>query len=562
MTPEPQAPRTNLVVAGLLLAVGLLYASGLRYQLVYDDAMLVGASRLQGALGDLPGILSWDLWASTTQAESAASGYYRPLFLLSLWVDRLLPADLWLLSHRVQGLAWHLGVTALLVGMARSRGASLPAACLAAAMFALHPAQVASVQFIAARNDIMAAALVLVALQVARGASAWRRGALVVLTFGAVLSKESALLAPALLGVGALVEPGIGRARRALEAAACGALGVGLALALRTTVGVGYPPGASVSAMLGAVGPALAQWASVLVAPVGLTPGVNMTWPEPVGTGAVAGAVVLLGLVAAGAGRVGLGFLGGAGLLLLPALAGVAGNGLMPDRYLYGPLAMLVVPLSIALDRLPRPAGLGLGLITSLGLWGLSAGTLPVWQSDATLWRAAARAHPQPFTWAAYGKTLEDAGLVDEAAALIEKAATGSPPMPHACFNATRIQLRRGAPAEAARVGTAALDAGCEASPELLAPMAVGQAASGQWAAAERTASWVGADPTGQAVLVRCAAAARRGELGVLTDAARDGGGDPRALQSQVAWLLRSAGEEAVALAVESAPLDGSPLPR
>jgi hypothetical protein len=234
----------------------------------------------------------------------------------------------------------------------------------------------------------------------------------------------------------------------------------------------------------------------------------------------------------------------------------------MPDRYLYGPLALGAVGLALALGRLPVAAqGLvGLGLAAALGL--LSARTLPVWQSDATLWRAAVRAHPQPFTWAAYGKALEEAGLLDEAAEHIGRAATGDPPMPHACFNATRIHLRRGAPAAAGPAGQAALDAGCPPVPELLSPMAVGQAVAGDWAAAERTASYVGADPTGQAVLVRCAAAARRGDLGVLVQTAAGGGGDPAALQSQVAWLLREAGEEAAALAVEAAPLGAGGSPR
>jgi hypothetical protein len=40
-----------------------------------------------------------------------------------------------------------------------------------------------------------------------------------------------------------------------------------------------------------------------------------------------------------------------------------------------------------------------------------------------------------------------------------------------------------------------------------------------------------------------------------LAATAAAGGGDPRALKGQVAWLLRQGGEEAAALAVEAAPL-------
>ena len=89
--------------------------------------------------------------------------------------------------------------------------------------------------------------------------------------------------------------------------------------------------------------------------------------------------------------------------------------------------------------------------------------------------------------------------------------------------------------------------------------MAVGQLLSGDAPGAEVTATRVGADPTGQAVLVRCAVAARRGDLSLLASTAAGGGGDPAALQAQVAWLLREAGDEAAALAVESAPLGSAP---
>ena len=540
-----------------MLVVGVLYAGGFRYGLVYDDPMLVGGSRITGAVEELGGLLAWDLWESTERAESPTSGYYRPLFLMSLWVDRLLPESLWLWAHRAQDLAWHLAVVGLIAGIARSWGATWFAGLSAAAVFALHPAHVASVQFIAARNDLMATALVLLALRVARTASAMRLGGIIFLCLAAVLSKESAVLVPVLLGFTELTGPAELRRRRALEVFLAATLGVGLALALRAVVGVGFPEGASSHAMSEVLGPALGHWASVVAWPVGLAPGVNLTWPEPVAMGAAAAGCVVVVAIAFGAGRSGAGFMVGAGLLLVPALAGVAGNGLMPDRYLYGPMALGAVAFALALARLPRSMQIGLGMILSALLAWSTARTLPAWQSDATLWRAAVRAHPQPFTWAAYGKALEEAGLLDEAADFIGRAATGAPPMPHACFNTSRIHLRRGQPDAAAAAGQAALDAGCPAVPELLAPMAIGQAASGAWDEAERTASMVGRDPTGQAVLVRCAAAARRGDLGVLSAAALGGGGDPLMLKQQVAWLLRTSGEEAAALAVESAPLEG-----
>ncbi|MEC8422228.1 MAG: hypothetical protein VX000_00550, partial [Myxococcota bacterium] len=180
--------------------------------------------------------------------------------------------------------------------------------------------------------------------------------------------------------------------------------------------------------------------------------------------------------------------------------------------------------------------------------------TLPTWSSEIDLWRAGVAAHPQPYTWAAYGAVLEEAGLVAEAARYTERASSTTPPMPHACFNVTRRYLQSGAPAEAVRAGAAALAAGCPRSPELLAPLAVGQALGGDWAEAEATVSGMDGDPTGQAVLVRCAAAVRRGDLEVLLRTARSGRGEPDALRGQVAFLLRASGDEAAALVVEAMP--------
>lgn len=549
--------RTALALTGLLLAVVVLYAPGLGFSLVYDDPMLVGASRLSGVLADLPGVLSWDLWASTSEAEDPTSGYYRPLFLLSLWVDRLLPPGLWLLAHRTQGLVWHLLATGLVVTLARRSGAGTVGALTAGAVFALHPAQIGAVQFVAARNDLMATCLLLLAAVEVERPGSRGLGAIATLCSAAVLSKESAVLAPAVLGLLA-IGSGLGPRRGGAVGLAATA-GVLVAIGLRLAVGVSFPAAAAPAAMLASLGPAVGHWAAVVAWPIGLAPGANLTWPEAVPLGAAAVGVLLIAGVGVAGGRRGLSWVGGAGLVLAPAMAGVAANGLVPDRYLYGPLALGAVALGIALGRLPvRAVGLaGGGLAAAFALQ--VHRTLPIWSSDLSLWRAGVAAHPQPFTWAAYGAALDDAGLLTEAARYTERAATGLPPMPHACFNVARLHLRAGAPADAARAGAEALDAGCPPTAELLAPMAVGQLISGDAERAGGTADRVAVDPTGQAVIVRCAVAATRGDLSVLARTAAGGGGDPAALQAQVAWLLREAGEEAAALAVEAAPLGSAP---
>lgn len=536
---------------GVLLVTALVYGPGLFYGYAYDDAVLIEGSRISGRLSDLLVLPGWELWESTTLGVHDDSGYYRPLFLLSLWLDRLLPSRAWTFAHHTQSLLWHLGVVGLVGLLARRLGASPAAAAVGAAVAALHPAQVAAVQFIAARNDTMAAAFVLGAGALAVG-PALGAGSLVgvgALSCLAVLSKESALLAPLVLALLAVVGPD--PRRRLPRVAGASALGVAAAVLTRAAAGVGLPPGATLGSVWSVSGTALVHWLGVLGWPVGLAPEASAVWPSAPSLAGVLLGLVGLGAVLFGGGATGRAAVACAALVTAPALGGVAATGHLPDRYLYGALAFGGVAVAVAAERLgERPrlfVGAGLGLVFAV----LSALALPVWRSDLDLWRAGVARHPQPHTWGGYAKALELAGDHDRAAVYYAQAATASPPSAHACFNAASIHLKRGAPADAARAGLAALDAGCAPSPELLSPTAIGLAVVGRWTEAEELAQAVSTDPTGQAVLVRCAAAALRGDRTVLEHAATQGGGDPAVLRGQVAWLLRQAGEHRAAAWVE-----------
>ena len=98
-------------------------------------------------------------------------------------------------------------------------------------------------------------------------------------------------------------------------------------------------------------------------------------------------------------------------------------------------------------------------------------------------------------------------GELEPAARLFEQAVSVRPSDRTACFNAARIQLSVGAPADAARVGEMALANGCPASAELVAPTAIGHAVMGAWGRAEVLAQSVRA---GQPAAVWCAVRPRR----------------------------------------------------
>lgn len=535
-----------------LLTVAAVYLPGVASDFVFDDAVLIVENTLLGEPGALGALWGVDLW-STAPADDSGSLYYRPLFLFSLWLDRSVAglSSSWAHLH---SLGWHLGVVGLAGLLARRAGATPLAVAAGTLLAGLHPAQVETVQFVAARNDSMALAFVLLATLAAVASPRASPLAL----FGAcaaVLSKEAAVLAPGVVGL--LVWASTRDRGRAWRGAGWAGGGVVLAGLARLLAGVGAPAGAGGAAALAALWPSLAWYAGVLMWPVHLAPGAHTTWlPTP----SVLPLVVLAGLLAvlvARGRRPVAAVIGAAVLWTAPALAGIAHARLLPDRYLYGAVVFAGIGVAMVLSGLPRaPAGVRAGgtLVLALALGTLTRATLPTWSSDRALWSEAVAVHRSPFSLGALAKTLEVEGDLASAASLYEQAVSTSPSDRTACFNAARAQLLVGSPNGAARVGELALANGCPPSPELVAPTAVGHAVMGAWGRAEVLAQSIGADPTGQAVLVRCAAAALRRDRDVLADAAARGGGDPAALAAQVAWLLDQAGETAASAWVRQAP--------
>jgi len=173
-------------------------------------------------------------------------GPYRPLTTLSYALDYAVHGR-WTPGFHAVNVALHALASVLLWALARRLArAALPevadrVALLAGLLFALHPAHVEAVAPIFGRSEPLSAAFTLGALLMAlRWREAfWRLPAAVLLLTGGVLSKEVAVVAPALFllvasalpgAAGLEARPGLGDAagRRALLAAA----GVAAALAL------------------------------------------------------------------------------------------------------------------------------------------------------------------------------------------------------------------------------------------------------------------------------------------------------------------------------------------
>ena len=481
------------------LAALLVFLPSVSFPFVWDDQSLVVDSRvLAGPIGEA---FRTDLWATTPSTDDAASGYYRPLLLVDLYADRLL-FGLAPWGYHLHSVLWHCVMVmlagALFAGRYRSAG------FIGATVVALHPAQVESVAFVSARNDLMAATFVLGALL------ALERGRFVaggVLALCGLLSKELALVLPALAFVWLA---GRVERRRVIASVFASACGLGVSLAMRAWAGVsfGSAPTSGV-ALEGA-----AHLVAKVLWPVGLTSALHVGWATSTPWWSLA--ALALGSLAAlrfGLLRPILFF----AIALAPALVGVERAGLVSDRYLYLPMAgvgwLVAALLARASERTVTASGLALLLAGAVG----SSLQLRMWRSTDALWSETIRRTPNAYAYGSYAKALELQGRLDEAAELYRRATQPPQPLAHSCFNIVEIHMKRSDLPSALREGERALGAGCERSPEILGPLSLAYAMSARWDDAERVAHELrarpGGDPTTKSEVALLAVAAHRGDF-------------------------------------------------
>lgn len=561
MTNAHHLARPGIQGALLCALTAAAYVGVLQAGFVWDDHALVLGNSLTASLAHLPQYFTSDLWAGTATAIGDGSGYWRPLMLLSLALDRAFfglaapPAHL-------HSLAWHLlavlALHRLLLGLVRP----LPA-LVGAAVFALHPLQSEAVVWVAARNDTMAAALVLASLAVLRPAEAGGRRLLggALLAGGAVLSKESALLVPVMLLVLDLARSGrpVGWRRHAV-----------LWGAVAFHVGARFAVGVASAARPPAIGWRLLLWDRPL--DVLATYGSLLAWPWPLSggrdlesldVGALGrllglGVLVLLpGLLLlprprralAGAG------LALAGLAFLPSVLALADKGLLGERYAYLSLAGVGIAVAAALpDRVAVLAVAGAWILPWLGILHVR---LPDWHDDVTLWRAALRDTPSTYVQAGLAGALRISGEPLEAAWYFRAAIEGHPPQLEWCPNVVGSALEAGR-LDLALAGAEAVTArGCS-SDEFRGYHAAALALAGRWEEAGTLAAAAHADPMRRADLVRAAGGLVDGDCREY-DALRGVPNQREAVSEQVVHLLTVGGQESTARAFSSGELPCRP---
>lgn len=212
--PEPRPRRWTAWGVPLLLALIILFFHGpsLGYGLFMDDwahaaqlraadwslGSLVDACRLE-LVGGVCGI--WWLPETTLRFfRPVAFGLMKLVYTLSDWS----PA-----AAHAASLAWHLLVCVLLWRLLERLGVRRPVAVAVTLLFAIHPAHVATVQWIAAQSELMVTAFALGALlcvvrlrgwgvaQNTSAASGWGWGVAALVLFAAALGcRENAIMLP------------------------------------------------------------------------------------------------------------------------------------------------------------------------------------------------------------------------------------------------------------------------------------------------------------------------------------------------------------------------------
>jgi len=457
----------------LFVTVALLYGALGLADFVWDDIPLIVQNRITGDLGNWPLFFTQDLWLSSGVSGGHASGYYRPLMLLSLAVDQAL----WGLSpagHHLHSVAWHLGASAVLLALLRQLVPPLPAV-LGTGVFALHPLQSEAVAWVASRNDPMVTLFVLAAVLVLLPRDCGPRrlalGGLLVLA--ATLSKESGVMAPVLL---ALID--LARWRRPGGLARYAVMGLALAVwfALRQNAGVHVselPDPGGVDLLLANLHRVVASYGQLILVPWPLSTGrtLELLSDPPARVALGLGGVGLLAVWQVWRGRA----LGAAGLLLtgiavLPPLIAIAGKGQLGERYLY--LALVGLALGVAAALPARSKWLWLALPIAAGWTAVLHERLPQWQNALDLWASAAEHTPNGYAFTGYAHELNRAGRAHEAQEWFLKAVHDPPPMEDACANVLRGPLALGEPETALANARLLKGKGCAATPDFMGVLA------------------------------------------------------------------------------------------
>ncbi len=495
---DVRAPRRTHVVRSLLLVLVTIatymidlgptgpIGGPLTYGFAFDDVHLIATNqRLDAPGGALDGFTG-DYYASSTtdpSGQARALGYYRPIAVLSNWLD----TQIWhrdprgyhatnLLLHVLVVLAFYAFLSTALPDARIAIGAAL--------LFAVHPVHPESVTFISGRVDVLAALFGVAGLwAVARSSrtdgSASRRYtiAALVLMLLALWSKEMAITFPAAIFLceGLLAPDPVRCWKRAFRRTLpfVGVVTVYLVLRVIVLGRLSSAEGVTdeTTALLPRVGTVLATYLGYLV-----WPPFRFNVEPPVTIASELSALALLGLTVPIALAVvsaiprmrrrepALAF---AILWTLAALVPVSQvlpvETLVGERYLYIPSLGASLAIALVFAWIGRRAGGRVGFAVLVGALTVAyaAGTIvrnPSWRDNLTFWEAKAALDPDSSeAWSALGIERNVTGDIAGAAEAYARALDENPGHLEALNNYALLLLDRGRVDDATRLSMRAV---------------------------------------------------------------------------------------------------------
>lgn len=529
---------------GILVLVILLCHYPVASSYLWDDRLLILENPWTKDWSHVWDIWTWDLWNNIPGEHT--HHWYRPMMALHLIVDEQLFSSA-LLPRQIVSVLWFMGSVYLLFRFLRTNTDFAPMYIyVAITVFALHPIQAELLQVIVGRNDSMALCFVvlgLVALSNTRISIAFSAISFTL----ALCSKESALVWMGILGVLLLIHP----QKRTKFFISAGISVVIWILLRRNAIDMfsqGYHPTIQNPTLLLAHG--IGDLLSFPLHPL-------QPPPEQWTTSSVLWGFVLC-----------------------------TGIFFSRTRYQWWAIAIYVVGIELALLATQTSHTIGFRYY-GLPLFGLAMWTLAtlqsyhhklhrfssiqystpsvlvyvlisigwnhiapkdLWQDDHHFWLSGWQQYPSSYTACGYFKSIEKEAInleisPDIALEFLHQAVS-APASAHCCFNATIFPLRLQRPDIAVTMGEYATQY-CSASPELLAPWALGYAIIGDWDRAESIATTLHNDPFGYTAVILSAAALRRNDRSQLEYWAQSNGEHTPAesiqlLEAQAQQLLQS----------------------
>ena len=247
---RPLVERPGALAALLVAAIAIVFLPSLFGDFLWDDVPLIRSNAYVRDLSRIGEALTHDFWHVPARLEAGGGflrRYYRPVVTLAYALQFKLFGESPPGFHAVS-LALHAACSLLVFGLVRRRlgdttRAILPA-LLGAALFALHPSRPESVSWISGSTDLWMTLWVLLALRAwDRGSAPRDLGRAALFLSLAVLSKETAIVAPALLAVDLTLLPRAPDERRTRwRALGLMALAVAATMGLRALVLPGLVP--------------------------------------------------------------------------------------------------------------------------------------------------------------------------------------------------------------------------------------------------------------------------------------------------------------------------------